>query len=176
MTIHDSLERWAQTEPDRICATDGGRVLTYGKMDDWAGSVAGALEGLGLRDGDRIGVLARNCAEYVAVYYGAFKAGVVPVPLNFRLHPREWASILDDSGASAVLVQGDYVEGVDTIRNGLAAAGAFVVLDGAPRRVGSHCPTSWPPPARSRIGRRSPPRMISGRCTPAERPAGPKGR
>jgi acyl-CoA synthetase (AMP-forming)/AMP-acid ligase II len=130
LRIHDHLEHWAVTDPGRLCATDGRRTFTYAEMDGWAARVAGVFEGLRISDGDRVGILARNCAEYVAVYYGAFKAGVVPVPLNFRLHRREWAYILNDSGASTVFAQGGYVEGVDAIRNDVAAVRTFVVLDG----------------------------------------------
>src|SRR4051812_19141707 len=105
---------------------DGRRAFTYGEMDAWAGLVAGALEGLGISDGDRVGVLARNCAEYIAVYYGAFKSGAVPVPLNFRQRRNEWAYIIDDSDAIAVFAQAGYVETLDAIRGDVAGVRAFV--------------------------------------------------
>ncbi|MFE2866790.1 class I adenylate-forming enzyme family protein [Embleya sp. NPDC059259] len=53
--------------------------------------------------GARVGILAHNRAEYVAAYYGVPWAGRVLVPLNPRLHPREWADQLARSGAELLL-------------------------------------------------------------------------
>ena len=55
------------------------------------------------RPGARVAFLAKNCAEFVLFYYGAAKAGVVPVPLNYRLAPPEWSYIVNDAGRAAAV-------------------------------------------------------------------------
>jgi fatty-acyl-CoA synthase len=131
MRLHDYLEYWAVATPDQICVTDGTRSYTYAQMDTWAEQVATALAELGIPEGGRFGVLAANCPEWIAIYYGAFKSGAVPVPLNFRLHPSEWEFLLDDSTATAVLVQDAYIDRIATVRENLATVRSWVVIDGA---------------------------------------------
>jgi fatty-acyl-CoA synthase len=130
MRLHDYLKYWAIATPDQICVTDGANSYTYAEMDAWADRVATALAELGIPDGGRFGVLAANCPEWIAIYYGAFKSGAVPVPLNFRLHPSEWEFLLADSTATVVLVQEAFVDRIATVRQNLSAVHSWVVIDG----------------------------------------------
>ena len=72
--------------------------------------LANAFVNAGIRKGDRVAILSKNSIEYVMVYYAASKAGVAPVPLNYRLSPAEWAYIINDSRANALIASGEYVE------------------------------------------------------------------
>jgi acyl-CoA synthetase (AMP-forming)/AMP-acid ligase II len=129
--IHDYVEYWAKRAPERECIGDGQRVLTYGQVDAQADQFAHALAGLGVGDGDRLVVLAKNCVEWAVIYAGAFKAGVVPVPLNYRHHPLEWIHPVTDSGATVFVTQQLYADGVDGIRAKLPSVDSYVLLDGA---------------------------------------------
>ncbi|HKV38106.1 MAG TPA: long-chain-fatty-acid--CoA ligase, partial [Blastocatellia bacterium] len=62
------------------------------------------LASLGLARGDRLAILSFNCHRFFELYYGAPQHGVIVVPLNFRVPPREIRFILEDSGARAVVV------------------------------------------------------------------------
>ena len=59
--------------------------MTFKLWNERACRFANALGGLGLSKGDRIAVLAYNCLEWVEIYAGAAKAGLVIVPFNFGL-------------------------------------------------------------------------------------------
>jgi fatty-acyl-CoA synthase len=115
--VHDFLSYWAVNAPERVCVEDGARTLTYRDTEERARRVAVVLTGLGVARGARIAVLAKNSVEWAPLYYGAFKVGAVPVPLNFRLHPREWAYQLADSSSAVVLVQEPFLDGIDQIRH-----------------------------------------------------------
>ena len=52
----------------------------------------------GLTNGDRVGVLSRNCPEFLDIYFACAKTGIIFVPLNFRLAPPEVAHQVTDSG------------------------------------------------------------------------------
>ena len=52
--------------------------------------------------GDRVGILAENLPEYVECYYGVPAAGMALTFLNYRLHPKEWAWILNNAEASVL--------------------------------------------------------------------------
>ncbi|RZA14154.1 MAG: long-chain fatty acid--CoA ligase, partial [Lysobacteraceae bacterium] len=73
-----------------------------------AGALGAALrEQLGLSAGDRVGILLRNCPQYLDVLWGAWFAGLVVVPINFKLHAREAEFILADSGARVLFSSPD---------------------------------------------------------------------
>jgi acyl-CoA synthetase (AMP-forming)/AMP-acid ligase II len=132
MLVHDYLEYWAHRAPDRECVGDGTEVLTYAQVDERADRFAHVLAGLGVGDGDRFAVLAKNCLEWAPIYAGAFKAGAIPVPLNYRHHPREWLHPVTDSGSLVVLAQQQYADAFDGVRAELGAD-TFVLIDGPSR-------------------------------------------
>ena len=115
MLLHDSLDYFGRTAPNSEFAAEGERTMTYGEALAEANRIANALVGAGLQKGDRFGLLAKNSIEYALIYYGASKAGAVPVPLNFRLAPPEWQFILQDSNAKLILADTEYGEGIESI-------------------------------------------------------------
>jgi acyl-CoA synthetase (AMP-forming)/AMP-acid ligase II len=99
-----ALTRNAIVMPDKIGVRDLERSLTFSEWNRRACRLANALTGLGLTRGDRVAVLGYNCVEWMEIYAALSKAGLVAVPLNFRLVGREIRYILDDSGAAALIV------------------------------------------------------------------------
>ena len=59
---------------------------------------------LGLKTGDRVGLALKNCVEYPELLYACWHAGLVAVPINAKLHPREFAFIIENSGAQVCFV------------------------------------------------------------------------
>jgi acyl-CoA synthetase (AMP-forming)/AMP-acid ligase II len=81
--------------------------------------LANALHGLGLRKGDRVALLAYNCVEWMELYVGLARAGLVAVPINFRLTSPEIHYIVQHCDARALVVQDDLLARVQTIRTQL---------------------------------------------------------
>lgn len=129
MYLHSFLDYWARERPNCEFAVQGDRRLTYGEALVAVNKLANAFISSGLKQGDRITLLARNSIEYVLLYYAASKSGVVPVPLNYRLAPPEWIYIVNDARASMLIVSGHYVEAVDALRGELKAVERFISLD-----------------------------------------------
>ncbi len=129
MRLHDYLDYRAREHPDEEFAVQGDRRLTYREGLVEANRLANALAGAGLEVGDRISILAKNCVEFVLLYYAASKAGVVPVPLNYRLSPREWAYILNDAGAKLLIAGNDFAGAIDSVRSELTSVQRFVGID-----------------------------------------------
>jgi acyl-CoA synthetase (AMP-forming)/AMP-acid ligase II len=75
------------------------RELSFEQIDAMANAVARALLTRGLRRGDRVAILALNSTEYIAVYYGIMRAGLVAVPVNFKLPRQTIHFIIRDAGA-----------------------------------------------------------------------------
>ena len=75
------------------------RKFSYAQIDDMARGVARALMRRGLERGDRVAILAANRAEYLATYFGIMRAGLVAVPVNFKVPRQTIHFIVKDSGA-----------------------------------------------------------------------------
>jgi acyl-CoA synthetase (AMP-forming)/AMP-acid ligase II len=108
MKLHDTLDYWAKVQPDAEFAVHDGRHLDYAHAARLASDMGRALA-RDLNTGDRFAILARNCVEMGLLYYAASKAGVVPVPLNYRLAPPEWQYILDDAQVKLIIADAEYV-------------------------------------------------------------------
>ncbi len=93
----------------------GNCTLTYSELNDRCNRFANGLLGLGVRKGDRIGVLSRNSAVYVALYFALAKLGAIMVPVNFWYRSREVRYTLQQSGARGLIFHcrfADVVAGV----------------------------------------------------------------
>src|SRR6266481_5576249 len=106
----------ARIFPDKIGARDLERAMTFREWNGRACRLAHALLGLGLAKGDRVAVLAYNCVEWLEIYAATAKAGLVAVPINFRLVAEEIRYIVENCEAAAFIVQDDLVEPVEQVR------------------------------------------------------------
>src|SRR4029453_6508319 len=79
-------------------------------------------------------MLAKNRVEYVLTYFAASKAGVVPVPLNYRLSPSQWAAILGDAQPRLLIAERAFIDAIDAIRGDLPTVQRFVTLDAASKQ------------------------------------------
>jgi len=153
MRLFDSFDWHAREQPDVPFAWFAGREIRYGEALARANRIANALVAEGLAPGARVAFLAKNCAEFVLFYYGAAKAGVVPVPLNYRLAPPEWRYIVADAGAELLIARGALVEAIDPVRRELPSLRRALALD-APAPKGWDDYQAWvarqsdAPPAR----------------------------
>jgi long-chain acyl-CoA synthetase len=78
------------------------REFSFAQIDGMANGVARALLKRGLQRGDRVAILSLNRTEYIAVYYGIMRAGLIAVPVNFKFPRQTIHFILHDAGAKLV--------------------------------------------------------------------------
>ncbi len=127
--LHDIFDWLARSDPGAEAARDeAGTVLTREDLLKRSNRVANALGAMGLGRGDRVAVLAKNCLDYLALYVGTAKAGVVLVPLNYRLAPSEWTYIINNAEAKLVIARNEYVEQIAGISEELKTVENFVAL------------------------------------------------
>ena len=85
LTVAEVVAAQARLQPGKIGARDSRRSLTFAQWNERASRLANALLGLGLAKGDRVALLAYNCVEWMELYVALARAGLVAVPVNFRL-------------------------------------------------------------------------------------------
>ena len=90
---------WARAAPDATALVHGRSAVPFGELEERSRHAAGALAAGGVRRGDRVAVLSANRNEVVEIASAALRAGIVPVPINVLLTPREIGYLLEDSGA-----------------------------------------------------------------------------
>jgi len=107
-----TLGRWtadrALATPDRVAVDDRGVVLTYRQLDERATKLAEALLDGGYGVGDRIATITGNSSDHVVVFFACAKAGLVLVPLSWRLSPREIAQQLEQADPALLLVEDEF--------------------------------------------------------------------
>lgn len=128
MNVAQLLVRAATAYPERPAILHGDRVLwDYRSFARRASAIAAGLRySMGLIPGDRVAVFMTNSPEYLEILYAIWWAGMVAVPVNAKLHPRELAFVLGDAEASCLFVSDDLapttipvIEGMPTLRNTL---------------------------------------------------------
>ena len=121
LTVADAVATHARLHPHKIGARDSRRALTFVQWHDRATRLANGLRAQGLDKGDRVALLAYNCVEWMELYTALARAGLVAVPINFRLTAPEIAYIASHSEARAFIVQDELVERVAPIRAELSS-------------------------------------------------------
>ena len=133
MNIANLLDASARRLPQSPAIALGARtVLTYGELGLRVARLSSGLRfRLGLKKGDRVALYMQNCVEYFEVLFAAWHAGLVAVPVNAKLHPRELRWILDNAGAKACFTLAG-VEGIETIGVRSKAFDALLLEASAP--------------------------------------------
>ncbi len=115
--------RGAALCPDRaaLIFAERERRVSYRELDQRGDAFAAALKERSIEPGDRIAYLGRNNDLYFPVLIGAIRAGVILVPLNWRLAPPEIAYQLKDSGSSLLICDADLMTLAQPAIDALAA-------------------------------------------------------
>jgi acyl-CoA synthetase (AMP-forming)/AMP-acid ligase II len=119
MNIGKFLTKSARTFPDNVAIVHGAAQLTYEQFNGRANRLANALFRLGIRPGDNIAILQYNYPQMLESIFACFKSGCGAVPINFRLHPKEAAFIIDHSQAKAVIMSAEFNQALVGVRKQL---------------------------------------------------------
>ena len=137
LTLADAVATHARLTPDKPAVRDSRRSLSYAQWNERAVRLANGLLGIGLVKGDCVALLAYNSVEWMEIYAALAAAGLVAVPINFRLTSPEVAYIVQHSEARAVIAQDDLADRVDAVRAELTVpADAYIAFGPMP-------PTGW---------------------------------
>ena len=174
---------------DREAVVDGELRLSYRQFFDRCDRWSAALQGLGVRQGDRVATIAPNTHAQLEAFYAVPQIGAVLVPINYRLTAEDFVYIVNHSGATVVCAHSDYLKTVDDVRDQMPGVRHFVAFEGAAsgdvasgdvasgtlppgtrRAAGSTTRRRSPPPIPASSGRRS----ASGTCSRSTTRAGPR--
>lgn len=157
-TVRTMVSRNAAMYPEKTAMKEyeTGRSVTFRELKERIEKIGGALHSLGARKGDRVAILSQNSFEYMELIMAAPCEGLIFVPVNFRLAPREMAVVLSDAEPSILLVDGQFVEAAKEMADSLPSVREHVHIGSREDRpegwhgyeelIGKNQPAGWSAP------------------------------
>ncbi|MEM7247985.1 MAG: benzoate-CoA ligase family protein [Acidobacteriota bacterium] len=138
----DILEHNLAERCDKVALLSAERQLTFGEVSEETNRVGNALRALGVRQGETVGLLGLDSAEWVSSFFGTLKIGAVHIGLNTLLKPKDYAYMLADARARVVIVSEMLQDSIDPIRDELPELEHVIVI-GTPKRDSDRSFTDW---------------------------------
>jgi fatty-acyl-CoA synthase len=114
----------------RTAVVSRGERFTYRQFGERVGRLADALRKAGIQAGERVAFLGTNSHRLLEAYYGVLEAGAILLPLNIRLSANELAFVINDSVASILFIDPQFLPLVDSFRSQLPLVRIYCQLDG----------------------------------------------
>ncbi|MGA2893702.1 MAG: benzoate-CoA ligase family protein [Xanthobacteraceae bacterium] len=125
----------AEGRADKMAFVDTARNLTYGELRDAAARIGPLLSRMGIEPENRIGLILLDTVDFPILFWGAIRAGIVPVLMNTRLTVDQYRYLLDDSRAKAVFVSTALLPLVQEAAKELPNLKGVIVVGGGPPGV-----------------------------------------
>ncbi len=130
MLLSDVPVLAAHHAPDVAAVIFQDQTITYSDLRDRCWRLSNALIAV-TEPGDRVAILAENCAEYVDCYYGVPGASLALTLLNYRLAPRELAYIIGNAEPRILILESKYLPAIRQIRAEIPSVERILLIDGA---------------------------------------------
>ena len=133
MNLASLLRHASLTYGDRPAISVGTKVhQSYGELADRVPRLASGLANkLELKHGERVALVMKNCAAYFEAMFACWHAGLTVVPINAKLHPRELAFIISNSGSAACFATAELADAIEGVRDELPELRQLVSVDAA---------------------------------------------
>ena len=118
-TVADVVRIRAKEDPDRLAISSEDRAVNWSELYRNARRVAAALQASGIRPQERVSFIDRNCIEFFEFIFGCALLNAIPVPINWRLSPREILETLTDAGSRLLIVGSEFVPAIESIESAL---------------------------------------------------------
>jgi acyl-CoA synthetase (AMP-forming)/AMP-acid ligase II len=115
--LSDMVAEQAARQPDAEAVVFEETRLSYGRLNERVNRLANGLGSLGLGRGSHVALLLENCHQYLEAYYALSKAGMIAVPLNWRLSNPELGYIVDHSESVAMIADQAHCEAALLLRD-----------------------------------------------------------
>ena len=113
---------------------DPVRKLSYGELADAVARVGPMLAKLGLQREDRLAMIMLDTVEFPILFWGAIRAGIIPIPLNTLLPVEQFRYILGDSRANALFISAPFLKIAESAAEGISTLQKLIVVGDASAR------------------------------------------
>jgi acyl-CoA synthetase (AMP-forming)/AMP-acid ligase II len=129
-TVYDFICRNAALDPEKDCIVFQNNRLTHKQYKDHCDRLAAGLLRAGVQKGDRLGVVAFNCDEFMILYGAAAKIGAIMLPVNWRFQQEEMEFVLSDCTPKFVFAGPDFRRSVAEARGRMPFVEACYTIGG----------------------------------------------
>jgi len=145
--VTERLDHWAAVAGDRVFVYYGedDEALTFAEFARRVDSVAGNLERLGIRKGDRVSVFCKNAFVSTLMMFGIWKAGAIYCPINFAYTGRLLTYQLNDTSPKLVVTDAACLPTLNEVMDDVGSKPSIVLYAPTP---GTHDHVAEPPTAR----------------------------
>ena len=126
MNVKYLISRAANEYPDNLALVYKSTRKTFKELNQRCNRLAHGILQMGIRKGDRFGMLLHNSCEFIEIDFALSKAGIVRVPLNTRLANQDHVYMLNDSGANILIFGEGFTETVQKIKSELKTVRQFI--------------------------------------------------
>jgi acyl-CoA synthetase (AMP-forming)/AMP-acid ligase II len=128
LLLGDLLRRAAATRPNKIAVIFEETQLTFQELNDKVNRIAHALIDIGVKRGDRVGLLLMNCHDFEIVYFAVCKVGAILVPINFWYKNPEIEYVANKSGISVLILGSNFIETIEAVKERLETVKKCIVV------------------------------------------------
>ena len=125
----DIWENIAEAIPDKPAIVDGDKRYSWSEYADRSARIAQVLTDHGLKAGAKLAIYSYNSAEYLETQFGAFKARITPVNVNYRYLEAELTHVINNSDSQALVYQAQFAPRVAAIRDQLEQVKLFLEIE-----------------------------------------------
>ena len=115
-TLLDYLARSARDRPEAPALLFKGATISHGELEQLSHACAAAFESLGVKRGERVGLLLPNCPQFIIAQFGAWRLGAIVAPLNPIYTEHELEGPIRDSGIETIVTLTRFYDRVKRIQ------------------------------------------------------------
>ncbi len=130
MTPVRILKRAVKLYSNKIAVVDGDIRWTYAQVQERVNRVIHAVRGMDIPEGNTVAILDYNTYRYMEIYFGMAASGRVLLPLNIRLSAEEYAYILANAEAEAIVFHADFKPLMEKVRESVTNIRHYYIAEG----------------------------------------------
>jgi len=116
MTIDKILKNSISRYSRRKAVVLGREKINYSELYEYINRVSSGIVGLGIEEGDKVGILLKNSIEFIVSYFAILKAGAIVVPINYMFKEEEIKYILENSECCTVISSSEFISTIKRLR------------------------------------------------------------
>ncbi len=117
MVLYNLLSKTAQSHPDNLAVICDKTRFSYAQLKERIDRLASALKSIGIDKDDKIAMISNNCHRFLETYFAATKLRAVLVPVNYRLAPKDFVYILNNSRAKVLFAEAELISWISERRD-----------------------------------------------------------
>lgn len=129
MGLYDLLKNTTCDSPDNLALICGNFKCSYSELKHRIDTLSSALKEMGVQQDDKIAIISQNCHRFLEIYFATAKLRAVSVPINYRLAPKDFIYILNNSRATILFAQSQFISWINEMKLEIPRISKLILMD-----------------------------------------------